>query len=107
MSVKKIHRRKWIALASVACAAMAVQSCTTPSGGAEGTTGLPATVQTISEADKQQGAKAHPQLVAEFGGAVTGAQAGYVETVGKNIAVQSGLSNARGDFTVTFLNSPV
>ncbi|MDE2437094.1 MAG: M48 family metalloprotease [Sphingomonadales bacterium] len=65
------------------------------------------TVQAISAADKQEGAKAHPQLVAEFGGAVSGPQASYVETIGKNIAVQSGLSNARGDFTVTLLNSSV
>ena len=65
------------------------------------------TVQSISEKDKQEGAKAHPQLVEEFGGAETGTQAAYVESVGKNIAVQSGLSNATGDFTVTLLNSPV
>lgn len=65
------------------------------------------TVQTISASDKKQGAEAHPQLLQEFGGALTGPQATYVETVGKNIAVQSGLSNARGDFTVTLLNSPV
>lgn len=64
-------------------------------------------VQTISQADKQQGAKAHPQLVSEFGGAVTGTQAAYVEGIGKNIALQSGLGNARSDFTVTLLNSPV
>lgn len=64
-------------------------------------------VQTISAADKEQGAKAHPQLVAEFGGAETGTQAAYVESIGKNIAVQSGLSGARSDFTVTLLNSPV
>lgn len=64
-------------------------------------------VQSISAADKEQGAKAHPQLVAEFGGAETGPQAAYVESVGKNIAVQSGLSGARSDFTVTLLNSPV
>ncbi|MBF9149952.1 M48 family metalloprotease [Novosphingobium jiangmenense] len=74
-------------------------------------TGSPATaqgtVQTISAADKKQGSEAHPQLLQEFGGALTGPQATYVETVGKNIAVQSGLSNARGDFTVTLLNSPV
>ena len=70
-------------------------------------TAQPAAVQSISAKDKAEGAKAHPQLVAEFGGATTGAQATYVETVGKTIAVQSGLSNARGDFTVTLLNSPV
>jgi predicted Zn-dependent protease len=65
------------------------------------------TVQAISPSDKAEGAKAHPQLVREFGGAVTGPQASYVEGVGKNIAVQSGLGNARSDFTVTLLNSPV
>lgn len=74
-------------------------------------TGSPASAQgatqSISAADKKQGAEAHPQLLQEFGGAMTGAQATYVETVGKNIAIQSGLSNARGDFTVTLLNSPV
>ncbi|MBX9883729.1 MAG: M48 family metalloprotease, partial [Novosphingobium sp.] len=65
------------------------------------------TVATISAADKAQGAKAHPQLLAEFGGGVTGPQADYVEGVGKTIAFQSGLGNARSDFTVTLLNSPV
>jgi predicted Zn-dependent protease len=64
-------------------------------------------VYAISPTDKSEGAKAHPELLAEFGGAVTGAQASYVEQVGKKIAVQSGLSNATGDFTVTLLNSPV
>ena len=64
-------------------------------------------VQQISARDKQEGAKYHPQLLAEFGGAVTGPQAQYVEAVGKKIAVRSGLSNAQGDFTVTLLNSSV
>lgn len=64
-------------------------------------------IQAISAADRQQGAEAHPQLLQEFGGAMTGPQSNYVQTIGKNIAVQSGLSNARGDFTVTLLNSPV
>lgn len=64
-------------------------------------------IQAISAADRQQGAEAHPQLLQEFGGAMAGPQSNYVQTIGKNIAVQSGLSNARGDFTVTLLNSPV
>lgn len=64
-------------------------------------------VNAISQSEKQQGAQAHPQLVAEFGGAMTGAQANYVTSVGKNIALRSGLSNARDDFTVTLLNSSV
>ena len=63
--------------------------------------------RSISAAEKQQGAEAHPQLLEEFGGAYTGPQVGYVVGVGQNIAVQSGLGNARSDFTVTLLNSPV
>ena len=65
------------------------------------------TARNISASDKATGAKANPELVAEFGGAVSGPQAAYVASVGKNIAIQSGLSNARDDFTVTLLNSPV
>ncbi|WP_420810797.1 M48 family metalloprotease [Croceicoccus ponticola] len=57
--------------------------------------------------ERKIGAEANPQLIAEFGGAYTGPQAAYVEQVGKNIAVQSGLGDARSAFTVTLLNSPV
>ena len=101
--------RKSVALSGVAIMALAVQGCATAPGasGGETTSGLPATVQTISQEDKRQGAEAHPQLVAEFGGEVAGPPSNYVERVGKNIAIQSGLSNAQGDFTVTLLNSPV
>lgn len=67
----------------------------------------PAAAQSISAGDKAQGAKANPQLLAEFGGKYDGPQAAYVEQVGKRVAVQSGLSNAQGDFTVALLNSPV
>lgn len=62
--------------------------------------------RSISSAEKQKGAQAHPQLLTEFGGAYTGPQSAYVVGVGQNIAVQSGLGNARSDFTVTLLNSP-
>lgn len=65
------------------------------------------TVSSISPQEKDAGAKQHPQLLKEFGGAYAGSQAKYVETVGRRIAVQSGLSNAQSDFTVTLLNSPV
>jgi predicted Zn-dependent protease len=102
-------RRKTAALTTVAALALATQGCTTAGGGSSGeaTAGLPTTADTISQQDKAQGAEAHPQLLAEFGGSVTGPQAAYVEKIGKNIAVQSGLSNATGDFTVTLLNSSV
>lgn len=90
-----------ILIAGAALAAIALPQASTV---AQSTTGA---IQSISAKDKADGAKAHPQLVAEFGGAMTGPQALYVESVGKKIAVQSGLSNAQGDFTVTLLNSPV
>lgn len=68
---------------------------------------LVAQARSISETDKAQGAQAHPQLMSEYGGAMRGAQAAFVERVGKRVALQSGLSNTGSDFTVTLLNSPV
>lgn len=65
------------------------------------------TANSITASERQQGAEAHPQLLQEFGGVYAGPQAAYVTRVGQNIAVQSGMSNARSDFTVTLLNSPV
>jgi predicted Zn-dependent protease len=64
-------------------------------------------VAPISRQEAQMGAQYHPQFVAEFGGAMTGPHAQYVEQVGKKIALQSGLANAESAFTVTLLNSPV
>lgn len=77
------------------------------SGPADARTKTIRTASSITAAERQQGAEAHPQLLQEFGGAYAGPQAAYVGRVGQTIAVQSGLSNARGDFTVTLLNSPV
>ena len=64
-------------------------------------------VQSISQKDKDEGAKYHPQLTAEYGGAMSGPQADYVAGIGKKISLQSGLSNSASDFTVTLLNSSV
>lgn len=93
-----------LVLSTAVIAAVTLQACASQAGS-------PANAQAgstaISASDKRQGAEAHPQLLQEFGGAMTGAQANYVEKIGKDIAVQSGLSNARGDFTVSLLNSPV
>lgn len=62
----------------------------------------------ISAEDKATGAKAHPEILNEFGGAYASTkQADYVRRVGQKIAVQSGLSNTQSDFTITLLNSPV
>ncbi len=68
---------------------------------------IPSASTPITTTEAQQGAEYHPQLLAQFGGAMTGSHAQYVEQVGKNIAVHSGLGNARESFTVSLLNSPV
>lgn len=68
---------------------------------------IPSASAPITQTEAQQGAQYHPQFLNEFGGAMSGTHAQYVEQVGKNIAVQSGLGNARESFTVSLLNSPV
>jgi len=82
-------------------APLALTGCMGPGGA------IPSASAPITQTEAQQGAQYHPQLLAEFGGAMTGTHAQYVEQVGKNIAVQSGLGNAREAFTVSLLNSPV
>ena len=64
-------------------------------------------IQAITPSDRAQGEAANPQLVKQFGGAYRGPQAAFVERVGKRVAVQSGLSDTAGDFTVTLLDSPI
>lgn len=66
-----------------------------------------ATGAPITPAEAQLGAEYHPQFIAEFGGEMTGPQATYVEQIGDNIAVQSGLAASREAFKVTTLNSSV
>lgn len=96
-------RKRWIAAASGAVLAGGMIALPPATGQQRQI----ATATSISPQEKSEGAKAHPQLLAEFGGPYAGPQAGYVTRVGQKIAVQSGLSNAQGDFTVTLLNSPV
>lgn len=99
MSTKSLFRTKPVAFVSRSALILALAGCT---GGNVASTGTP-----LTQTERQQGAEAHPQLVSEFGGQETGARATYVETVARNVAVQSGLSNAPGDFNVTLLNSSV
>lgn len=89
---------KSFALASAASFALA--GCATVPG-ANVAAGSP-----ITAAERQQGAEADPQLIAEFGGEMTGAQADYVRSVGSKIAAQSGLGSA-SQFDVALLNSSV
>ena len=86
-------------------AALALAGCATANAQTRSRT--PAANAPISAAEAQQGAEAHPQILSEFGGTYTGPQARYIETVGKNIAVQSGLAGARDAFTVSTIDSSV
>lgn len=95
-----MSRIKLTAASSLTALSLALAGCM---GGGE----IPSASAPITQSEAQTGAEAHPQLLAEFGGAMTGSKAQYVEQVGKNIAVQSGLGNARESFTVSMLNSPV
>ncbi len=63
--------------------------------------------RSISASDKAQGAQANPELLAQYGGKYAGPQVAFVDRVGKRVALQSGLSNAADDFTITLLNSPI
>ncbi|WP_379547173.1 M48 family metalloprotease [Qipengyuania sp. DSG2-2] len=92
---------KFAKLASAGAMAVALSGCL--ASGAP----IPSASAPITQSEAQQGAEAHPQLLAEFGGAMTGPYAQYVEQVGQNIAVQSGLGNARSSFTVSLVNSPI
>lgn len=94
-------RFKTLALSTVALP-FALAGCAATGGGA-----IPDASAPIAASEAQQGAEANPQILAEFGGAMSGSQAAYVEQVGKNIAVQSGLGNARDAFHVALLNSSV
>ena len=89
---------KKLSLATVAALPLALAGC-----GGE----IPSASAPITQTEAQQGAEFHPQLLAEFGGKMSGSQASYVEGIGQNIAVQSGLGNARESFTVSMLNSSV
>ncbi|MEO9490615.1 MAG: M48 family metalloprotease [Marinomonas sp.] len=92
--------KKLIAKLGVAPLALALSGCM---GGGE----VPSASTPITQSEAQVGAENHPKLLAEFGGAMTGPQAQYVEQVGKDIAFQSGLGNARDSFTVSLVNSSV
>ena len=93
--------KRILASVSAVAVSLALSGCL-GGGGA-----VPSASAPITQTEAQQGADAHPKLLAEFGGSMTGPQADYVERVGKNIAVQSGLGNARDSFTVSLVNSSV
>ena len=86
-------------MAGAASLALALTACAT--------TAIPGQTEAITQTEAQRGAQYHPQLVAEFGGEMEGPLGQYVEQIGKNVAVNSGIGGARDSFTVSLLNSPV
>ena len=66
-----------------------------------------AQVQTLRPNDVAEAVKQHPAIVAEFGGAITGPRAAYVEAIGRRVAAQSGTLNAGQAYHFTTLNSAV
>jgi predicted Zn-dependent protease len=61
----------------------------------------------ISASERQSGAQAHPQILAEFGGAYDGPGTDMVQRVGKQVSVASGLATTGEECTVTLLDSQV
>ncbi len=61
----------------------------------------------ISQRDVAEAQQQHPALVAEFGGAETGARGAYVESVGRRVANYSGVYNPGQTFRFTTLNAAV
>ncbi len=92
-----MNRSHFRTLAMIAAAPIALGACAS----------IPEAGSAITQSEAAQGAQYHPQFVTEFGGEITGPQAQYVQTVGANIAFQSGLAGSREAFKVTLLNSSV
>ena len=66
-----------------------------------------AQLRSLRQSDVAEAQRQHPLLVAEFGGAETGARASYVEGVGRRIAFHSGTANSQAAYHFTTLNSAV
>ena len=67
----------------------------------------PSAPRYLAQSDVQEAAKQHPAVIAEFGGAETGARAAYVENVGRRVASFTGTANAGQAYHFTTLNSAV
>ena len=64
----------------------------------------PAAAQIIKPNERAQAIKQHPQIIAQFGGAITGPVATYVSSVGAKVATTAGLKD---QCTFTVINSDV
>lgn len=61
----------------------------------------------LSKSSVAKAAQQHPQVVAEFGGELSGRTADYVRSVGGRVAAQANVQGGAGAFRITTLNSPV
>src|SRR5690606_4555774 len=100
MGMKKMAVRPGLMLAGVALFAAVGGGFVIASQRAAQSARQIQTATSMSAAEKAEGAKAHPQLLNEFGGLYEGRQAAYVAQVGRRIATQSSLSSQQNDFTV-------
>lgn len=89
--------------ALLACAAsLAIAGCAT-----SGLVGA-GDQRTIAPRTAQQAAQQHPQVLAEFGGELTGNRGAYVDQVGRRVAAQSGIAGGGGGvYNFSTLNTPV
>jgi predicted Zn-dependent protease len=61
----------------------------------------------LSQRDVAEAQQQHPALVAEYGGAETGARGAYVESIGRRVASFTGVANPGQSFRFTTLNAAV
>lgn len=100
--------RIYRAILASGAAALALTSCTTGGYNQPITAGDPVSAQPITPQARQQGQQAYDEIIREFGGLYTqGNEAGYVQAIGRKIAVQSGLADSESAYTISLLNSPV
>ena len=72
------------------------------------TTGVAiAQTRSLDRRDVAESQQQHPELIAEFGGAETGARGAYVEGIGRRIANFTGVINPGQSFRFTTLNAAV
>lgn len=67
----------------------------------------PQRLTSLNPRDVQAAARQHPEIVEEFGGALTGERAAYVQDVGRRVAAYSGTADAGQVYQFTTLNSAV
>ncbi|MGQ0559777.1 MAG: M48 family metalloprotease, partial [Sphingosinicella sp.] len=61
----------------------------------------------LAQSAVAQAQQQHPQVIAEFGGELTGTRGDYVRNVGARVTAQSNVAGGASAFRVTTLNSPV